>query len=65
MAFNPKYSSIPMVSDNIGMPDLPIVLPIDEKIMQSFHGDMAKVYIKTLRGGVDVPAPYPAPYPTE
>ena len=65
MAFNPKYSSIPMVSDNIGMPDLPIVLPIDEKIMQSFHGDAPKVYVKTLRGGVEVPTAYPAPYPTE
>lgn len=65
MAFNPKYSSIPMVTDNIGMPDLPIVLPIEEKIMQSFHGEMAKVYVKTLRGGVEVPTSYPSPYPTE
>ena len=65
MAFNPKYSSIPMVSDNIGMPDLPIVLPIDEKIMQSFHGDRPKQYIKKIRGGAISASVYPSPYPTE
>lgn len=65
MAFNPKYSSIPMVSDNIGMPDLPIVLPIYEKIMQSFHGDRPKQYVEEVRGGAISASAYPPPYPTE
>ena len=38
MSFNPKYSSIPMVSDNIGMPDLPITFPNGEVISQSGQG---------------------------
>lgn len=39
MAFNPKYSSIPMVSDNIGMPDVPILLPNNEKVIFCGQGD--------------------------
>lgn len=51
MAFNPKYSSIPMVSDNIGMPDLPIVFPNGEKIKQTLQGDTLQDLFAVGKGG--------------
>lgn len=50
MAFNPKYSSIPMISDNIGMPDLPITFPSGETISQSCHGETI-TNLKVIRKG--------------
>lgn len=64
MAFNPKYSSIPMVSDNIGMPDLPITFPSGETISQSGQGDniqdLRYIYKSKLVGGstMFLPLPY-------
>lgn len=52
MAFNPKYSSIPMVSDNIGMPDLPIIFPSGETISQSCQGEPITDLKAINRGGV-------------
>lgn len=63
MAFNSKYSSIPFVSDNIGMPDLPYVFPNGETIVQSCQGDTA-TEIESVRKGervtplIMVPRPY-------
>lgn len=51
MAFNPKYSSIPMVSDNIGMPDLPIVFPSRETIKQTLQGDTLQDLFVIGKGG--------------
>lgn len=51
MAFNPKYSSFPMVSGNIGMPDLPIVYPNGEYIEQSCQGDTATEIGRIGKGG--------------
>ena len=39
MAFNPKYVPIPMISDNIGMADVPILLPNNEKVIFCGQGD--------------------------
>ena len=50
MAFNPKYSSIPMVSDNIGMPDLPITFPSGEVISQSCQ-DETITNLRVIRKG--------------
>lgn len=50
MAFNPKYSSIPIVSDNIGMPDLPILFPNGETISQSCQGETI-TNLKVIRKG--------------
>ena len=55
MAFNPKYSSIPMVSDNIGMPDLPYVFPNGELIEQSCQGDTATEIVTIGKGGRNYP----------
>lgn len=52
MAFNPKYSSIPMVSDNIGMPDLPIIFPNGETISQSCQGETITDLKVIGKGGV-------------
>jgi hypothetical protein len=51
MAFNPKYSSIPMISDNIGMPDLPIVFPNGETISQSCQAETITDLRVILKGG--------------
>ena len=66
MAFNPKYSSVPLVeaSDNIGMPDLPIVLPYGEKITQSFMGNTASRFSQKFKGGSEFTLSYAPPYPT-
>ena len=50
MAFNSKYSSIPFVSDNIGMPDLPILFPNGESIFQSCQGDTATEIARIGKG---------------
>ena len=50
MAFNPKYSSIPMVSDNIGMPDLPSTFPSGEVISQSCQ-DETITNLRVIRKG--------------
>lgn len=55
MAFNPKYSSIPFVSDNIGMPDLPYVFPNGENIVQSCQGDAATKIAAVIKGGQVLP----------
>ncbi|MBQ1719625.1 MAG: hypothetical protein II027_03145 [Bacteroidales bacterium] len=55
MAFNPKYSSIPFVSDNIGMPDLPYVFPSGENIEQSCQGDTATEIVTIGKGGRNYP----------
>ena len=54
MAFNPKYSSIPMVSDNIGMPDLPIVFPNGETIKQTLQGDTLQDLFAIGKGGEQI-----------
>ena len=51
MAFNSKYSSIPFVSDNIGMPDLPYVFPNGETIEQSCQGGTATEIVRIGKGG--------------
>lgn len=56
MAFNPKYSSIPMVSDNIGMPDLPIIFPNGETISQSGQGSTFNDLKAVLKGGAQTPS---------
>ena len=56
MAFNPKYSSIPMVSDNIGMPDLPIIFPNGETISQSGQGSTFNDLKAVLKGGAQMPS---------
>ena len=55
MAFNPKYSSIPMVSDNIGMPDLPITFPSGGKLTQSGQGSTFTDMKAVTKGGVKTP----------
>lgn len=55
MAFNPKYSSIPMVSDNIGMPDLPIIFPSGGKFTQSGQGSTFTDMKAVSKGGVKTP----------
>lgn len=64
MAFNSKYSSIPMVSDNIGMPDLPIIFPNGELIEQSCQGDTATEIVTIGKGGRVYPPIliFPRPY---
>lgn len=52
MAFNPRYSSIPIVSDNIGMPDLPITFPNGETISQSCQGETITDLKGINKGGV-------------
>ena len=66
MAFNPKYSSVPLVeaSGNIGMPALPIILPYNEKITQSFMGDTASRFSQKFKGGNVFTLNYTIPYPT-
>lgn len=54
MAFNPKYSSIPMVSDNIGMPDLPIVFPNGETIKQTLQGETLQDLFAIGKGGEQI-----------
>lgn len=51
MAFNPKYSSIPIVSDNIGMPDLPILFPNGETISQSCQAETITALNVVRKGG--------------
>ena len=55
MAFNPKYSSIPMVSDNIGMPDLPITFPSGGKFTQSGQGSTFTNMKVVMKGGAKTP----------
>lgn len=56
MAFNPKYSSIPMISDNIGMPDLPIIFPSGETISQSGQGSTFTDLKAVKKGGAQTPS---------
>ena len=56
MAFNPKYSSIPMVSDNIGMPDLPITFPNGEVISQSCQAETITNLSVIRKGGAVSPS---------
>ena len=56
MAFNPKYSSIPMVSDNIGMPDLPITFPSGETISQSCQAETITNLRVISKGGAVSPS---------
>lgn len=54
MAFNPKLCSIPIVSYNIGMPDLPIVFPNGETILQSVHDKTADRLQLRWKGGSSI-----------
>ena len=63
MAFNPKYCSIPLASasDNIGMPDLPVILPSASRFKQYFDSLFwqIKIYEKgwasyLVTGGISV-----------
>ena len=56
MAFNPKYSSIPMVSDNIGMSDLPITFPNGEVISQSCQAETITNLRVISKGGAVSPS---------
>ena len=56
MAFNPKYSSIPMVSNDLGINDLPIVFPNGETISQSGQGSTFTDLKAVKKGGAKTPS---------
>ena len=56
MAFNPKYSSIPMVSNDLGINDLPIVFPNGETISQSGQGSTFTDLKAVKKGGSQTPS---------
>lgn len=60
MAFNPKLCSIPIVteSDNIGMPDLPILLPRNARFTQHFMGSSCSVIYTEYKGGLRIGTTY-------
>lgn len=56
MAFNPKYSSIPMVSNDLGINDLPIVFPNGETISQSCQAETITNLRVISKGGAVSPS---------
>ena len=64
MAFNPKYSCIPMVSDNIGTPDLPIIFPNGVSLTQHLQGGTLQNIYAIGKGGEQIPFTFVPGAPT-